>query len=64
MWTHRYKSATDAGSDSYLLNEHHHSICRDSFVGELFLTICLGISTQLQSIPTGHDKNICGNVKL
>ena len=64
VWTHRYKSATDAGSDSYLLNEHHQSICRDSFVGELFLTMCPGNSTQLQSIPRYHDKNICENVKL
>ena len=65
VWTHRYKSAIDAGSDSYLLNEHHHSICHESFVVELFLTICPGISTQFQSIPSGHDRNIlCENVKL
>ena len=59
----RYKSVTDAGSDSYLLNEHHHSICRLSFVGELFLTICTGISTQFLSILSDHDKNICGHDK-
>ena len=65
MWTHiLYKNGIDAGSDSYLLNEHHHIICRDSLVGELFLTICPGISTQFQSIPSSHDKNVCENVKL
>ena len=50
VWIHLYKSFTDAGSDSYLLNEQHHSICRDSFVGELFLAIFTGISRQFQSI--------------
>ena len=65
VWTHIYQNGIDAGSDSYSLNEHHHMICRDLFVDELFLMICPGISTQFQSIPSGHDKNmIMETVKL
>ena len=58
VWTHSYKSVADAGSGFYLLNEHHHSISRDSFVGALVLAICTGILTPFQAILSGHDTNI------
>lgn len=33
IWTHKYKASSGKGDDVYLLNEHHHSICRDKFIG-------------------------------
>ena len=33
VWSHKYRNATGDGPDRFILNEHHHSLARDSFLG-------------------------------